>query len=248
MVFFRPARIAILPRSSPRGAPHRELGVWICETLADVIGYPLAGISWRSSASAVPIAFWFDGATYLASAALLATIVVPARSRSADEDASRSGLPQGDEGGLAVPAPGDRPPGEHAAGGGRQFSSALRSRWSELRQADLQRRRVRLAGGVRLPRSGLGLGGLVGGTVIGLMGARFAKGRMVITGYRCIAASLIFPCSRSSTTWLPAIRLAIRQRMANMVTVNQFKHCSRDDPPSTDRADDRRRFRLVFRS
>ena len=45
--------------------------MWVGETLADVIGYPLAGIFVALLGSAVPIAFWFDSATYLASAALL---------------------------------------------------------------------------------------------------------------------------------------------------------------------------------
>ena len=77
-IFFRPARAAILPRL----VRERELlpansAMWIGETLADVINYPLAGLFVVFLASALPLAFWFDAVTYLASAALLATIAVP---------------------------------------------------------------------------------------------------------------------------------------------------------------------------
>src|SRR6185369_5472968 len=47
--------------------------MWIGETIADVIGYPLAAIFVGFLGSALPLAFWFDAATYAASAALLAT-------------------------------------------------------------------------------------------------------------------------------------------------------------------------------
>ena len=76
-IFFRPARIAILPRI----VREDELltansALWVGETMADVIGYPLAGLFVAALASALPTAFWLDSATYIASAALLSTIVV----------------------------------------------------------------------------------------------------------------------------------------------------------------------------
>ena len=81
-IFFRPARAAVLPRL----VRERELlpansAMWIGETLADVINYPLAGLFVVFLASALPLAFWFDAVTYLASAALLATIAVPPLAR-----------------------------------------------------------------------------------------------------------------------------------------------------------------------
>ena len=154
-VFFRPARVAILPQIVPeRDLLSANSALWVGETLADVIGYPLAGIFVTLLASAVPIAFWFDSATYLASAALLATIVVQARPRSEDEDAYPGrGLPRRDEGRLAVPAPRDRPPRQHAPGGRRPVQSRHRDRAdAQLRQADLQRHVLRVPRGVRLPR------------------------------------------------------------------------------------------------
>ena len=44
-VFFRPARVAILPQLVPeRDLLSANSALWVGETLADVIGYPLAGI------------------------------------------------------------------------------------------------------------------------------------------------------------------------------------------------------------
>src|SRR6478736_7826900 len=65
-VFFRPARVAILPRIVPeRDLLSANSALWVGETIADVVGYPLAGIFVALLGTAVPIAFWFDSATYL---------------------------------------------------------------------------------------------------------------------------------------------------------------------------------------
>ena len=68
-IFFRPARVAALPRI----VREDELltansAMWIGETMADVIGYPLAAIFVGFLGSALPLAFWIDAATYAASA------------------------------------------------------------------------------------------------------------------------------------------------------------------------------------
>ncbi|MBA3235975.1 MAG: MFS transporter, partial [Chloroflexi bacterium] len=87
-VFFRPARVAILPRIVPQeDLLSANSALWVGETMADVLGYPLAGLFVALLASSVPIAFWVDSATYLASAGLLATIVVHgARSKTPNVD------------------------------------------------------------------------------------------------------------------------------------------------------------------
>ena len=78
-VFFRPARVAILPQIVPEeDLLSANSAMWVGETIADVIGYPLAGVFVALLGTAVPLAFWVDSATYLASAALLGTIVVNA--------------------------------------------------------------------------------------------------------------------------------------------------------------------------
>ena len=91
-VFFRPARVAILPRIVPEeDLLSANSAMWVGETIADVVGYPLAGVFVALLGTAVPLAFWVDSATYLASAALLGTIVVNARDRSRRRRGARSG-------------------------------------------------------------------------------------------------------------------------------------------------------------
>ncbi|HUP55380.1 MAG TPA: MFS transporter, partial [Methylomirabilota bacterium] len=76
-IFFRPARVAILPQIvRPDELLTANSALWVGETLADVIGYPLAGLFVLALGAALPIAFWLDAATYAASAVLLATLVV----------------------------------------------------------------------------------------------------------------------------------------------------------------------------
>ena len=50
--------------------------MWIGETAADILGYAIAGLLVAALETALPLAFWLDAVTYLASAILLATMVV----------------------------------------------------------------------------------------------------------------------------------------------------------------------------
>jgi MFS family permease len=192
-VFFRPARVAILPR-----IVHEDDLVtanslsWMAETLADVVGYPVAGLFVAFLGVALPLAFWVDGATYVASAALLWTIVVPPITRH-----------------------------EAEAEGPRNFRGELGDGWRFLRRETVllantvQATIGQFTLGILLAltpiyvletlgattaqfptyyallETGIGVGNLVGGFVIGLVGARLAKGRTVIAGYAgagaCIA-------------------------------------------------------------
>ncbi len=77
-IFFRPARVAALPRIVRKDELlTANSAMWVGETIADVIGYPLAAVFVGFLGQALPLAFWIDAATYAASAALIATINVP---------------------------------------------------------------------------------------------------------------------------------------------------------------------------
>jgi DHA3 family macrolide efflux protein-like MFS transporter len=193
-VFFRPARVAVLPRivHDDELTTANSL-MWQAETVADIIGYPLAGLFVAFLGSALPLAFWLDAATYVASAALLWTIVVPAL------DPARSD---------AEPAP------------RRDFRAELVDGWRFLRretvllantiQATIGQFSVGVVNAL-LPTyvaavlgataaqypawygflaTGIGVGNLAGGFVIGLLGARLAKGRTVIVGYALAGACI----------------------------------------------------------
>ncbi len=195
-VFFRPARVAILPRIVPEeDLLSANSAMWVGETIADVIGYPLAGIFVALLGSAVPLAFWVDSATYLASAALIGTIVV----------------------GAAKTRPGETDDGRIADANRRpSIRAEMAAGWQFLRHETvllantLQGAVGQFALGIAIAltpsfaqmtftqsgfgwqaaygflQTSLGLGSLVGGFAVGLVGTRFAKGRMVIGGYAAV--------------------------------------------------------------
>jgi DHA3 family macrolide efflux protein-like MFS transporter len=219
-VFFRPARVAILPQIVPEDdLLSANSALWVGETIADVIGYPLAGIFVALLGSAVPLAFWVDAATYLASAGLIATIVIQARTRSA---------PDGD-------APSSRFISELVAGwrflhnesvllantlqgAAGQFSLGIAIALTPaLAKVTFNSSEFGWQAAYGFLETGIGLGNLIGGFVIGLVGTRFAKGRMVIAGYAAWGL-LIFLFAMSNNLGV-AIGLSFGQGVANMIFV-----------------------------
>ena len=55
--------------------------IWLADSMADVIGYPLATLFVTFLGGALAVAFWLDAVTYLASAALIVTMIIPAVTR-----------------------------------------------------------------------------------------------------------------------------------------------------------------------
>jgi DHA3 family macrolide efflux protein-like MFS transporter len=224
-IFFRPARVAILPR-----VVHEDelltanSALWVAETIADVVAYPLAAVFVASLGNALPLAFWIDAATYLGSAALLATIVVAPRRRS-------------------------EPTTDGGARHGRSaFTAEMRDGWRFLRGEKtllantLQATVAQFATGILIGQAliyaeasldgqfgfdykaiygfletGIGVGNLIGGFVIGLIGARFAKGRMIILGYTVLGLSMILLGLTSNLAI--ALGLVFGIGVANMVYV-----------------------------
>jgi len=77
-LFFRPAKTAVVPRIvDERDVMAANSAVWTADTLADIAGYPLAGIFVFFLGTSIGLAFFVDAATYLASAVLIASIVIP---------------------------------------------------------------------------------------------------------------------------------------------------------------------------
>ncbi len=222
-IFFRPARVAILTRL----VREDELltansALWVGETIADVIGFPLAGLFVALVANAVSVAFWFDGATYLASALLLSTLIPRPMPRPATEDAN----------------------GEPASTG---FRSELVAGWRFLRNEPvllantLQAVVAQLTIGVLIGQTAVfaervfgsqgfewqavygfiegsqGAGNLIGGFVIGLIGARLAKGRMIIAGYTVLG--LLTTLMALSDNLGVVLAIAFGIGIANMVFI-----------------------------
>jgi DHA3 family macrolide efflux protein-like MFS transporter len=220
-VFFRPARVALLPQIVPEeDLLSANSALWVGETIADVIGYPLAGVFVYLLGSAVPIAFWVDAATYLASAALIATIVVQARSASEVAAAARQR-----EGFVAELAAGWHFLRRESVllantiqGAVGQFSLGIAIALTpSFVQATFSGSSFGWQAAYGFLETGLGLGNLIGGFVIGLVGARYAKGRMVIVGYAAWGL-LIFLFALSNNLGV-ALGLTFGQGVANMIFI-----------------------------
>jgi DHA3 family macrolide efflux protein-like MFS transporter len=201
-IFFRPARVAILPgivRKDELVTANSAL--WVGETLADVIGYPLAGLFVAAIGSALPVAFWLDAATYIASAALLGTMIVRTPEEIAAEDDELA-----EEGAVT-------PPDEVHTGAGEGFVAELKAGYRFLRtepvlfantiQATVAQLTVGALTALTVTyafenfigsgfdpkaiypfiEASVGAGNLVGGFVIGLIAMRVAKGPMISVGY-----------------------------------------------------------------
>ncbi|RLT39517.1 MAG: MFS transporter [Chloroflexi bacterium] len=226
-IFFRPAKTAILPRIvRDEDLLQANSALWVGETIADVIGYPLAGLFVAFLASSLPLAFWFDAATYLASAVLLAGLAVPKlRQSRAGDDAEGTG--------EALPTR-------------TSILDDLRVGWRFLRNepvllantlqgamgqfaigvigavayvyADRQ-----LAGAIdpeaafSFLETAIGVGNLAGGLALGLLALRLGKGGLVIAGYLLFGACVVLLGLVSA---LPlAVGLMVGAGIANMIYV-----------------------------
>ena len=205
-LFFRPARQAILPRIVPEeDLLPANSAMWVGETLADVINYPIAGLFVVFLQSSLALAFWFDAVTYLASAILLATIVVPPMARRAG--GALEGRAASGEAGAPVAA-------EAGAGeAGTSVVADLKAGWAFLRRESvllantIQGTAGQFSLGVLTvaslilakeitPGTGdayratyafmetaIGLGSLIGGFLLGAIASRAPKGKLIIGAY-----------------------------------------------------------------
>jgi hypothetical protein len=216
-IFFRPARESVIPRIVPSDElMAANSATWMSETLADIVGYALAGLLLIVLGSAFTLAFWFDAVTYVVSGTLIATIAIPLV-------AYRTQLSE------------------------RTFRSDFLEGWRFLRHDavlfanTLQGIAGQAAVGALLPLSvlyandvikggslpgtsvyaflegAIGMGNLIGGIVVGLIGARIGKGRLVIAGYAVMGACIVL---YSRTDLLPlAIGLMVGVGISNLFFV-----------------------------
>jgi MFS family permease len=186
-LFFRPAKAAVVPRIVSRAdLMPANAALLSGEALADIAGYPLAGVFVAFLGSNLALAFWVDSITYVASAILLAGIVVP----------------------PVIHAAGPRVTGAVAA-----FLAELREGWYFLRgdrilfqntlvsvlaqlsigatlalmvvyaQQSLSGSTIPYPESYALIEAAIGVGNLAGGFVIGAIGARLRKGWLIIVGF-----------------------------------------------------------------
>ena len=231
-IFFRPAKGAILPRIvAPDDLVPANSALWVGETFADIAGYALAGLFVALLHDQLPVAFWVDAVTYVASAVLIATIAVSPITRNVAAAAGTAAA-AARRGALASV---------------RAFGAELRAGWRFLRGDSvlLANTGQAIVGQftigillvvvpfyaadvlVRGPFSdreaygfleaAIGAGNLVGGFVIGLIGSRLALGKMVIVGYVVTGLTI---AGLALTTSLPlAIGLSFGTGVGNLAFV-----------------------------
>ena len=189
-IFFRPARVAVLPRIVRRDELlTANAAMWAGETFADIIGYPLAGIFVAFLGDALPLAFWFDAATYAASAVLIASIFVPPLRRQSGEAGADAEEKPGSV--IAEMREGlqflrrDRVLfGNTIQAAFAQFAiGALTVLTPVLVRDVIADPNVEPTAAYAFLETAIGIGNLIGGFAIGLIGTRLAKGRTVILGY-----------------------------------------------------------------
>jgi MFS family permease len=186
-LFFRPAKAAILPRIVARDDLIPANGaIWTGETLADIAGYPLAGVFVAFLGTNLALAFWVDAMTYIVSAVLLVGLVIPPVVRD-----------MGPRAGSAIAAFLDelRDGWRFLRGEAALFQNTLVSVVAQLSiGATLSLMVVyaerSLAGDVipypesyAVIEAAIGLGNLAGGFAVGAIGARLRKGWLVVIGF-----------------------------------------------------------------
>ena len=217
--FFRPARAAALPQVVPeRDLLPANSAMWVADTVADLAGYGLGGLFVAFLGSALPMAFWIDGASYLASGALVAAAAIP----------------------RFVPA------GAAADGGRASLRADMMSGWRFLRHetvlfattvqaaiaeyglgaltvlsplliATLPLGRLDAPTAYGLFEMAMGVGLVGGGLVIGAVAARVPKGPAIVAGFAAVGVSLIV--FSVAGNFLVALALAAVVGVANVTFV-----------------------------
>lgn len=223
-LFFRPAKVAVIPRIvHADDVMAASSATWTADTLADLMGFPIAGLFVAflgSQATQLALAFFADSATYILSAVLLATIVLTPITRHAT----------------------------HAAQGAFQaFFGEVADGWRFLRtrapliQNTLISAVAQMTSGVTLGltvvfardaldgrfiaypanfaaiETAIGVGNLVGGLVVGAIGAHLRKGWLVVAGFTVMGFSTVLFGLTNNV--LIALTLATIIGIANLVYI-----------------------------
>lgn len=184
-IFFRPARQAILPRVVPEeDLLPANSAMWVGETLADVVNYPLAGLFVVFLSASLPIAFWLDAVTYLASAALIGTIAIPPMVRKVREAAEESSVVADLKVGWAFLRQETVLLANTIQGTAGQFTLGILTVGSLILAREITPGTGdEYRGTYAFMETAIGLGGLIGGFVLGAVALRARKGLLIIGAY-----------------------------------------------------------------
>jgi DHA3 family macrolide efflux protein-like MFS transporter len=194
-LFFRPAKAAIVPRIVRREDLTPANGaIWTGETMADIAGYPLAGVFVAFLSPNLALAFWVDAMTYVISAVLLAGLLIPPVVREAGPAV---------RGAVGAFIDELREGWQFLRGEATLFQNTMVSMVAQLSigatlalmvvyaQRSLDGDTIPYPESYAVIEAAIGLGNLIGGFIIGAIGARFRKGWLVITGFGVMGLATI---------------------------------------------------------
>jgi len=202
--FFRPARAAALPQVVPdEDLLTANSAMWIADTASDLVGYSLGGLFVAFLGSSLALAFWIDGASYLASAALVAAVVIPPLVRPA----SGAGA-SGEASGEAAPSAPTSVRTEMAEGwrflraetvllattvqaAVAEYGVGALMALSPLLIASLAVGGTDAAAAYGFFEGAMGLGLVAGGIVLGGLAARLPKGPAIIVAFTAFGLALV---------------------------------------------------------
>jgi MFS family permease len=184
-IFFRPARTAVLPRIVDQDdLLVANSATWIGETMADLIGYPLAAAFVALLGAAMPLAFWLDAATYVASAVLIGSVAVPPLVRTDAVGPGIRGVYADLRAGWEFLRRETVLLANTVQGVAGQFTLGILVAvtplyCAEILTSDPDQAKIYYG----LLETAIGVGNLLGGFLVGFVAAHLTKGRMVIVGY-----------------------------------------------------------------
>ena len=217
--FFRPARSAALPQVVPdEDLLTANSAMWVADTGSDLVGYALGGLFVAFLGSALSLAFWIDGASYLASAGLLAAVAIP-----------RIVPARGGAGGAAASLRADLVAGwRFLRSETVLFATTVQAAIAEYGLGALMALSPLLVAALPLGKMdaptaygffemSMGVGLLGGGVVIGAIATRFPKGPAIAAGFTAVGVTLIL-FSITHSLWV-VLALAAINGVANVVFV-----------------------------
>jgi MFS family permease len=195
-LFFRPAKAATIPRivdGDELVAANSAL--WTSETIADIAGLPLAGLFVAMLGTDLALAFWLDSATYFLSAVLISTLIIPPVVREVVPRLGgviRTFIDELRSGWRTLR---DRPPllQNTLVSAVAQISvgATIALTLAYVSEPGASGELVPDPRGYGAVEGAIGIGNLVGGVVIGTVGARLRKGYLVVTGFMAMGASIV---------------------------------------------------------
>ena len=167
--------------------------MWISETFADIGGYAVAGLFVALLGPRLPLAFWADAVTYVASAFLIGSFGCSSQACARRGCGCQFRVPQRTSSSWVFLRGEPTVFANAIQATAAQFMLgvliALLPIYAEQHVADAPMSATAVYGFLE---GGIGAGNLIGGFLIGLIGSRIALGRLVIIGYvftgGCIAA------------------------------------------------------------